>query len=282
MYLRDLEPDSCVTFSFPTAIPFRHDFGSLQSRIAPHRQMEGTRPYLAGDPTAAIDWKAYARTEQLLIKQKKHSARATVAIVISTFPSMHWTPPSITNADKKFALALRLALYLAYAHCKNLDDTHLYLVNADETLTQTPTCASQVMAIFQTLRREKFSLSACRQVFNQKHETTGNKPDIKYWLSDALADDEPTKLKQQAHICGFLHILSVHELACNWLNSDCDYFAKQKEASGKELQTVVNAQTRDWLQQLESSIKSKGTRYMLLTAESKVHLFLHFLKHFLT
>ena len=46
----------------------------------PHRMPESTRKYVPGDPVRLIDWKAFARTDQLLIREIRDEASARVLL----------------------------------------------------------------------------------------------------------------------------------------------------------------------------------------------------------
>ena len=281
MHLRNLKPDVRMALSAHSFQHYRHDFGSFWNRSAPHRQLEDTRSYLLGDPLAAIDWKAYARTDQLLIKQKKHSARANVAIAVSAAPSMHWQ--ASFQQLSKFALALRVALHLAFVHSKRLDSVALYILQCE-----LPTCktvqASDALALFKHLEQRGFTLDACQQVCGKPLTSLPIKADIKYWLGDALemSVDEPVEFAFEfltaPSICSFLHVLSPSELDSEWLAADCNYYAANQEVSGKELQAVMAKEVQAWLQRVKTFWQERSAHYRLLTEDTRISDYLQFFK----
>ena len=65
--------------------------GSLRlSILSPSRQPEDSRPYIPGDPIDKIDWQAFARTDQLLVRQVRENAPGRVAIHLACGKSSFW------------------------------------------------------------------------------------------------------------------------------------------------------------------------------------------------
>ena len=105
---------------------------------------------------------------------------------------MHWQ--ASFQQLSKFALALRVALHLAFVHSKRLDSVALYILQCE-----LPTCktvqASDTLALFKHLEQRGFTLDACQQVCSKPLTSLPIKADIKYWLGDALemSVDEPVE-----------------------------------------------------------------------------------------
>ncbi|MDE3269736.1 MAG: DUF58 domain-containing protein [Pseudomonadota bacterium] len=276
MYLRNLKPDTRLSLSAHAFKHYRHDFGSFWNRSTPHRQLEDTRSYLRGDPLTAIDWKAYARSDQLLIKQKRHSARASVAIAVSAAPSMHWQASD--QQLSKFALAMRIALHLAFTHSKRLDSVSLVLRQCPQQ-TSKPLQASSALALFRHLEQRGYTLAACQQVCDEPAKLP-TQADIKYWLGDALDTDAPTAAEFLAasSIGSFLHTLSPNELRSEWLVADCNYYAGAREVSGKELRLVMEQEVQRWLQRVKNFWQDHPAHYMLLTEETRIVEYLRYFK----
>ena len=77
------------------------------------------RPYVAGDDFRFLDWKVFARSDRLLLKQFEEEADLTVHVLLDCSASMaHGVAES---AGKKLIYAKRLAAALGYVALANLD-----------------------------------------------------------------------------------------------------------------------------------------------------------------
>ena len=62
----------------------------LMNLRAPSRTPESTRLYAPGDPINLIDWKAFARTDQLILREVRDEASARVAVCVDLTETMRW------------------------------------------------------------------------------------------------------------------------------------------------------------------------------------------------
>src|SRR3954466_14348656 len=78
------------------------------------------RPYVAGDDFRFVDWKVFARSDRLLLKQFEEEADLAVHVLLDCSQSMgHGSAHDSTG--KKFRYAKRLAAALGYVALANLD-----------------------------------------------------------------------------------------------------------------------------------------------------------------
>lgn len=97
--------------------PLRH--GSKSPEIA--------RSYIPGDPLKLIDWRSFARTENLIVREESKTARKKVLILCDLAPSMYWPEEDFYKKSKqkfvisKVCFSSRVALHIAYQHkiCDN-------------------------------------------------------------------------------------------------------------------------------------------------------------------
>ena len=80
----------------------------------------GHSPYSCGDDIRQIDWKAYARTEKLYLKEFSEERQAAVRLLLDSSASMDFGSPA------KWDYALKLSLGLAYLALKQGDRLSFY------------------------------------------------------------------------------------------------------------------------------------------------------------
>ena len=213
--IKHLQPSTTHEAGTHLRLNFRRDFGSFQQqRAQPQRLPEATRAYQQGDPLAAIDWRAYARTDQLLINQQRHTANAEVLIAVSCVPAMHWPPAAIhVDATTKLETALRIALNLAFIHSKILDRVTLCLA-ADQLYMRKISSAAEVLDIYENFYAVKFNFAQLLRVCTFTQDKTSLEQltaDAKYWLSDGLQGNFRLFCKMQCWVvfCTRCHLMSA-------------------------------------------------------------------------
>ena len=273
--MRYLEPEQNLEPGFGRQLSFRRDFGSFQNTNQPHRVPEISRNYLAGDPVRFIDWRAYARTDQLVINQKKQTAAARVVIAVSCAPSMTWPPATIhEHAVPKLEIALRVAMHLAFTHIKMLDTVTICLVTS-EFYTRKITRANEVLEMYHICCRDTFSQTKLISVCGFSSSSKQLPAEVKYWLGDGLTSDYTNFFSPSAFCC-FFHILSAYELKSFWLDNDTSYFDQQLEALGRNFKTTFREQLKTWLAEKERYMERITGRYLLLTEDSTIDSYLNF------
>ncbi|MDT4966395.1 MAG: hypothetical protein QOJ64_1132 [Acidobacteriota bacterium] len=81
-------------------------YHGLSQEFAEHR------PYIAGDEIRRIDWRVYARTDRLYVKESEEETNAPVRILLDVSASLGYAPRDVSKLDYARFLAAALA-YLA-------------------------------------------------------------------------------------------------------------------------------------------------------------------------
>ena len=84
----------------------RSPYHGLSQEFAEHR------PYIAGDEMRRIDWRVYARTDRLYVKESEEETNAPVRLLLDTSASLNFAPRDVSKLDYARYLTAALA-YLA-------------------------------------------------------------------------------------------------------------------------------------------------------------------------
>ncbi|MCB9229061.1 MAG: DUF58 domain-containing protein [Deltaproteobacteria bacterium] len=240
---------------------------------------EYSRPYVSGDPLSLIDWKAYGRTDQLIIREQRDEASAKICIVTELTETMIWPDVnqdiSLHALPQKSEIALRIACHLAHFHLRMGDRVRLcFLLSEAEThsgYVWVPVGPSDILNLFHRLRKDKFAATAVSRQFRKAPCAWQDSEQI-YWLGDTLSQSGYQAIIPFQNRGILFHILSSRELDLSWLEDDECYFDQdqrsraRKEFSGSHLKKSpsVHEQIIDWTEKLRSSIVSSGCWYFLL------------------
>lgn len=132
----DLQPLDDHDFTFRQLKNSPRPLGSWRLALRrPSRMPESSRPYVYGDPVNRIDWKAFARTDQLIIRQERDEAAAQVMVVVEVSPTMFWPRASdreqareLQAAPSKWETAMRVVWHCACQHARLGDFTDVALM----------------------------------------------------------------------------------------------------------------------------------------------------------
>lgn len=94
-------------------------YRGLSQEFAEHR------PYIAGDEMRRIDWRVYARTDRLYVKEFEEETNAPVRLLMDASRSLAYAPRDVS----KLAYARFLAAALAYLAIRQNDRVGLVLFN---------------------------------------------------------------------------------------------------------------------------------------------------------
>lgn len=167
--IADLIPGIETRGTHPSARFAVKPAGGIRQRLkSPGRMPEETRPYQAGDPVNLIDWRAYGRTDQLLLRLQQDQAPMDVNITIALHDSMNWPVPDIdfNRAQKdsmietagikaKVELAWRVALFIGFALLRRGDTCRF---NISDRFVWIPNSSRLVMDAFHWLSANQFGL----------------------------------------------------------------------------------------------------------------------------
>jgi uncharacterized protein (DUF58 family) len=103
-------------------------YRGLSQEFAEHR------PYIAGDEVRRIDWRVYARTDRLYVKEFEEETNAPIRLLLDVSGSLRFTPRKVS----KFDYARYLVASIAYLATKQNDRVGLVCFN-DEVLERVRT-----------------------------------------------------------------------------------------------------------------------------------------------
>ncbi len=87
------------------------------------------KAYTPGDDLRHLDWKVYARSERLFVKQAESETNIEVALLLDASPSMAWRWQATVS---KLEYAVNLLATLAYLHLRQQDQVGLLVHDARE------------------------------------------------------------------------------------------------------------------------------------------------------
>ena len=126
----------------------RSPFHGLSQEFAEHR------PYMAGDELRRIDWRVYARTDRLYIKEFEEETNAPVRLLLDASNSMRYAPRE--HDLSKLDYARYLAASLAYLANKQNDRTGLVCFGGEQSARlETRGGEKHLHSIFATLEKQR-------------------------------------------------------------------------------------------------------------------------------
>ena len=70
------------------------------------------RPYIWGDNPLHVDWKLFARTDRLYVKEYEDETNTSVNLLVDISPSMGYTSSAVSKLDYAFYLAASLGYFM--------------------------------------------------------------------------------------------------------------------------------------------------------------------------
>ncbi len=253
------------------------------------RVPESSRPFMQGDPINLIDWRAFARTDQLIVRQQRDEASGLIDIIIDDRKTMHW--PVATNdvsIPSKSEIAWRLGFWLAHTHLSlgDMVAVHLRRSTQDDALRWDPRSPADVIEAFRTLKdavksSETGSLNVVSPGFFRDARRRQSRSDVIWCLSDNL---ENLSIEDMSHLTRsfvMVQILSSRELGLEWMDDDTCYVERtplRKDYLGTQLKSSshYHQQLTNWKKDLEKKVVQIGGKYISVTEETKAGSFFHF------
>lgn len=231
------------------------------------RLPNSSRRYLLGDPIRLIDWRAYARNDQLIVREIRDEASSRISICLDLSETMNWPEQS----TKKQEIAIRTAYHLLYSHL-NVGDLVCFLIwfqDRNQPAHQIYfKSTKEVLQSFNSIMKLGFNTSDLNKlcVARRHHNLTY---DTGYLISDMIGREDFSWFFQMNRNPKLKHILSSLELDLEWVNESTTYFDHEmtkKEYLGVSLKK--NKSYLDRLQQWQISLKDDfrkaGGSYQLL------------------
>ncbi len=251
----------------------------------PSRDPVHARAYTPGDPVNLVDWKAYARSDQLIVRQRQPEASARIVIALDIGDSMFWPDASLRDllgdeVVSKFEVALRVACHLAYAHCKAGDHVNVVLLNRDSGALEYQQIAGlrscqDVVRVFAQAEATKFAADQWREgLALLPYEPRSC--DVLLLLSDAIADDfAQTFTSIDAPRRWLLQIVSHLEADPQWLRRGVTYFeaaSSAREFIGGELiaDNLLGQEIAAWLERVEATVRAHAAQRVVFSEHTSI------------
>jgi uncharacterized protein (DUF58 family) len=160
------------------------------------------KPYSPGDDFRRIDWKTYARFDELFVRESETTTEYDLHLLIDASPSMDWTGDE--SRPTKLRYAQQLAGALAYLSLWHFDRVTVGPVHTEDGRTFGPVQGrNQIVPVFRYVERlrtvaaattgEALAPSLARYVHAR------SRPGIMIVISDCL-DDDPHELERSLRI----------------------------------------------------------------------------------
>lgn len=248
--------------------------------MRPSRLPESSRAYTPGDPINLIDWKAYARTDHLLLRETRDEATARVRIFFDIGESMQWPREHLdgmTGLTSKAEVASRCALNLAYAHHRLGDLVELWPVLPGQLQTDQvfrPRSGSDILSLYDRLLQTGFAAEEWPSL-PMSMGASERDVDQVYWLGDALGPLDYLASLRKGRLSVMVHVLSSLELGIDWIEqNDCYFDTSQmlKEYQGFALLSddAYQKRLRKWQSHIADNLAKLGGEYILVSEQSSV------------
>lgn len=240
-----------------------------------------TRKYIQGDPLRYIDWRAYARTDQLLLREHRDEASSKIKILFDLSSTLYWPNSTDDQVVSKLEVSIRVVLHLAYHHLKKGDVVDLIVCrnNAGRECDKIEvTSAYDVFLLFKQFGSDfsDFNLkgSAYSLKFNQSVSY-----DETYIISDMLSDFNLEEVLGTSKYHRLLHILSSKEIDIDWVDDEVCYFdetAAKIEFHGSYLKRKSDYATaiNNWMNQVKQNFSKLNRHYLLITDKTPIDVYL--------
>ena len=202
--------------------------------MRPTRMPASSRRYTHGDPVHLIDWRAYARNEQLVIREQNDEASCKVNIFVEIAESMAWPKADDQAAVgkdlcTKQELAWRMALNLAYQFNRWGDQVKVFAVKGQEVSSIRLKSQVEAAIVFEKLSQRAFNIEPKDLLGTRSSQSFREEScELVYWISDGFRGI-PDWINPRSLVC-WLQALSSLEVDTQWLDPDACYFDTQKQA----------------------------------------------------
>jgi len=219
-----------------------------------------SRPYQAGDPVRAIDWRVTARTAKVYVKEYEAPKRMPCYLLVDTSASM-----TVSSAGRsKYAMAVYLAGGLAYACLERLSPVGVVGVGGRHLQVQPSLSRDRILQWLHQLRH--FRYDEPTRLARRIAELAAGLPHrvLVIVLSDLHDPDCLPALKRLAQ----LHDVAVVQLrdpAERELRGSGFFYAREAETG----RSFVTHGRRRWLDQraIEHELRRCGIDHLLLDTD---------------
>jgi hypothetical protein len=261
--LQNIEPtDSIEVYSRSSLHSLRSNGTFIQLLNRPTRYLETSRGYVHGDPINFIDWKVYARTEDLTIREQKDESSALVKMTGDISNTMQWpTKNEISSAGlgdiaTKAETCLRLMLNLAYQHIASGDRAEIVLFTSEGLKGLSLRTTSDVMALYNLLLTDGFDEKTLSKYYVEAKETKASAIKVEYYFTDMISGDYSHTFSS-AKFKILVHVLSSLENNIGWIRSSnrlVDDLDDPSEYDGGTIQKKYSKSMKQWCQKIKADM----------------------------
>lgn len=249
--------------------------------MRPTRLPANSRRYTHGDPVQLIDWRAFARNEQLVVREQNDEASCKVLIFIDLSDSMQWPDSEEQNARNvcaKGELAWRMTLNLAYQFFRWGDQVKVFAVRDGKAHAVRMRSQVDAAIVYEKFAQRSFQTDPGdflqSRPLKSFREESG---DLVYWISDGF-QGVPDWINQRSLTC-WLQVLSSLELDSRWLDPDSCYFEPRKQ--GQEFMGAALLQNdnlhhaiHEWLHRVTEEWLKTFTHHLVFTDMTPLHQYI--------
>lgn len=249
--------------------------------MRPTRLPANSRRYTPGDPVNLIDWRAYARNEQLVLREQNDEASCRVHIFLDAKESMEWPTSDIKEAatsGTKLETASRIMLNLAYQFFRWGDQVKVWIVKGKLAYPIRMRSQSDAAITFEKFSAKNFQISDDElQQGRSLNLFREESSDLLFWISDGF-QGIPDWINPRGLVC-WLQVLSSLEIDPAWLDPDACYFDKPQSAHefmGTSLLQNQNLQhaVEEWMHKVSEQWAKIYTHHLVFTDHSPIHQYL--------
>jgi uncharacterized protein (DUF58 family) len=251
--------------------------GCVQRLKVPRKFPEDTRPYQAGDPVHMIDWRAFGRTDQLLLRQQKDPAPVPVRIQVHFRDSTYWD-------QAKAETTWRLVLFCAFGLLRRGDQVEIQLVlDGVPDRVRRFSGTRMVQEVFNWLAADGFSWKPKNDdssPFLLPESTQPSRKPRRVVISDDLAGH-----RHESDFSGLapgdlmLHVLAVREVTDDWRHVQAVYACEERdddEWEGSWLAQNIESAREEWFRDLDRRATLGGATSLRVTPDTPVEEFITF------
>lgn len=285
--LKQLSPYYGIEPAHQKYVPMSRFHGTQRLNLMrPTRLPANSRRYTYGDPVHLIDWRAYARNEQLIVREQNDEASCRVTILIEGLPSMDWPDKSAlpTEPSSKRELAWRIGMHLAYQFFRWGDQVKILQVNEKHALPLQLRSQVDTAIKFEKFQKRDFRLGpedfAAVRSMDVVREELG---DLVFWISDGFRGIPSWFDRRNPSLVCWLHTLSALEIKTDWMDPDSCYFdttRSVKEFMGSSLMIGENLHkaVHAWQESVAGDWLKRFAHYLLLSDETPIRTYLQALE----
>jgi hypothetical protein len=232
-------------------------FGSHKKTLREYkREPEHLRPYAHTDPARSLDWRLYAKTEELNVRQVFAPAQERVLIEIDAQDSMHWPDEAVFTSAyaSKFLTAKKCGFALAYAHLQRMDKVYIKYREGETSEVMTLKSRSEL--------RELYAMNTLTDLPFSKNAATHY--DRHYVVSDLI--NPVGEIFDNSFV---IHLLSVLEAKADALPGEFLYYDTQsdhKDIQGEALKKNYHHALDKWIK----TMRDKYPNYVLVNDHTSV------------